>query len=673
MANRLINEQSLYLQQHAHNPVNWYPWGDEAFDEARRQNKPVLVSIGYAACHWCHVMERESFEDVHTAAIMNEHFICIKVDREEHPDVDHMYMDAVQAISGSGGWPLNVFVTPDRLPYYGGTYFPPRPAYSRPSWTQVLLRMQEVWEHQHDEVAAQAGQMLSHLQQASSRSMQAGAATWDAATITKAAENMLAQADLQKGGFGNAPKFPGTMAITFLLEYYHFTGHEPSLAHALKSLDAMIEGGIYDQVGGGFARYATDRDWLIPHFEKMLYDNALLVLSLCDAWQVSGRERYREVIEETIGFVNRELRDASGGLWCALDADSEGVEGKYYTWTWTDWQQVVSDTTGLAARYFGVSEEGNWEERNILHVPVPLSEVAAAHGISEEAAQTVINRTKAELTAALKKRIRPATDDKCLLSWNALMSTALSKAGTVLGRPDYLAQAAEHMRWMLSAYTHEGSLMHTWKDGVARIPAMLDDYAYLIQAMLQLAAANGDGDLIVQAADFTDHVIKEFGMEDGLFYYTSATAGKIPVRKVDIYDGATPSANSVMAANLITAGMCMERTDWISRAEEMVRLNVGTASRYPYSFALWATVAQRMHIGNQTVIVSGGGAGEAVADLNRKYLPAAFIVTFQKEISELPVSHKGIDGNNLSIFVCSKDACLPPAGSVLEALSLITR
>src|SRR6185312_1175294 len=324
MANRLINEQSPYLLQHAHNPVAWYPWGDEAFERAKAEHKPVIVSIGYAACHWCHVMEHESFEDEDTAAYMNEHFVCIKVDREEHPDVDHLYMDAVQAISGNGGWPLNVFVTPERAPFYGGTYYPPRPAYSRPSWMQLLQRMTQIWTEQPEEAATQAAQMLQHLKQASLKTFTATGPGPDKETPKKIAESLLKQADKEKGGFGNAPKFPGTMAISFLLEHYHFTGNEQALKHALLSLDAMINGGIYDQLYGGFARYSTDREWLAPHFEKMLYDNALLVCTLADAYSITKDIKYKLIIEETLGFAERELMDKTGGYYCAIDADSEG-------------------------------------------------------------------------------------------------------------------------------------------------------------------------------------------------------------------------------------------------------------------------------------------------------------------------------------------------------------
>ena len=673
MANRLINEQSPYLLQHAHNPVNWYPWGDEAFQIAKAEDKPVLVSIGYAACHWCHVMERESFENEEIAALMNEHFICIKVDREEHPDVDHMYMDAVQAISGSGGWPLNVFVTPDRAPFYGGTYYPPRPAYSKPSWPQVLQRMNDIWHQQQDEVALQAGQMLDHLRQASLRVSAPKDVTLSKEMCRQIADNLLAQADTLKGGFGNAPKFPGTMAISYLLEHHRYTGHEPSLAHALHSLDAMIEGGIYDQLGGGFARYATDRDWLIPHFEKMLYDNALLIVSLCDAYAITKKARYKEVVEETIAFVNRELRDASGGFYCALDADSEGVEGKYYTWDHQAWLTAAGDVKNVAAMYYDVSEAGNWEGTNILNVVAAIEDIAKATQMPEAEVRAVIATVKNNLFVARQQRVRPITDDKCLLSWNALMNAALSRAGTTFGNDSYLAQATEHMRWMQATYHADGEWLHTFKNGLARIPAKLDDLAYLAHAMLQLASATGYDHLIVDASDIIDIVVRDFSRDDGFFYYTPDGQQDIPVRKVDLYDGATPSANSVMAGNLLLCGMCMERTMWIDRVQLMIHSVSGTVLRYAYSFANWGLQLQRHVAEPYTVVCSGHDAVSAAQQLRESHVPSAFLLTCQKEISVPAILSKKYFDGNLSIFVCSKEACLPPVSSVSAALAHITK
>ena len=671
MANRLISEQSQYLLQHAHNPVDWYPWGDEAFEKAKAEHKPVIVSIGYSACHWCHVMERESFEDAATAAYMNEHFVCIKVDREEHPDVDHMYMDAVQAISGSGGWPLNVFVTPDRIPFYGGTYYPPRPAYNRPSWVQLMQRMTTVWHQQQDEVQLQAGQMLQHLQQAAKVITAKGDLDWNSDLADNIAANLLNHGDKVKGGFGNAPKFPGTMAITYLLEHYHFTGNEDSLKQALLSLDAMADGGIYDQLGGGFARYSTDREWLAPHFEKMLYDNALLVLAYSDAYAVTKNERYRAIVEETIAFAERELKDASGIYYCALDADSEGEEGKFYTWTWEEWMGALGGPEAAVAAYFGITEAGNWEHTNILHLGRNVAEIAAAHHMQQQALLDAITYVKARLLATRSQRIRPLTDDKSLLSWNALMNLALVKAATTFDKAEWLERANTHAATLLQEFDTADGLMHAWKGGVAKIPAKLDDIAYLVQALLQLASATGDLQWAVKAMALTEQAIRDFAHHDGFFYFTSVAQTDIPVRKLDLYDGATPSANAVMAHNLWLCGMLAERNEWMIMADKMLRNMAGTASRYAYSFGYWAQLIQRSIYGQKTVVVAGSDALSEAKELYKNYLPHAFSLFVTSERKNLPIVENKFSEDKLHIFVCSGDRCLPPVTNTEQALRQI--
>ncbi len=685
MANKLINEQSPYLLQHAHNPVAWYPWGDEAFDKAKTEHKPVIVSIGYAACHWCHVMEKESFEDEPTAAYMNAHFVCIKVDREEHPDVDHLYMDAVQAIGGSGGWPLNVFVTPERAPFYGGTYYPPRPAYNRPSWMQLLQRMTEIWTKQQDEVAMQAEQMIEHLKQASLKAYTSTGEGINKETSRKITENLLKQADIEKGGFGNAPKFPGTMAISFLLEHYHFTGNEPALKHALRSLDAMIEGGIYDQLAGGFARYSTDRNWLAPHFEKMLYDNALLVSALCDAYSITKNIKYKLIIEETIAFVENELKDTTGGYYCALDADSEGEEGKFYTWTWDEWIEALGENDVIAEQYFGIKREGNWEGTNILHVATGIAELSVENNLPEEAVKLRIDAVKHKLLAVRKKRERPITDDKSLLSWNALMNISLCKAGVSLSgayndKPfgsantsKYIERAGEHMQWMLDKFQNNGKLQHAWKNGIAKIPAKLDDYAYLVQALLQLASASGENKWIVKAHELMRVIISEFSQEGGFFYYTPEQQSDMPVRKVDLYDGATPSANAIMAQNLWICGMCMEQNEWIEQAGNMFRNMSDTTVKYSYSFGYWALMIQRYSEGMKTIVCSGTEAEDYRKKILANYLPQAFLLTSQKEIFELPIFEKKFFAGKMYIFVCTEEACLSPVSSVEAAFRLVNQ
>lgn len=671
MPNRLINEQSPYLLQHAHNPVDWFPWGDEAFELARQQDKPVLISIGYSACHWCHVMERESFEDEATAAFMNEHFVNIKVDREEHPDVDHMYMDAVQAITGSGGWPLNVFARHDRVPFYGGTYFPPKPLYGRASWMQVMARMHEIWTRQRDEVTNQTTQMLQYLQQVSKAATSKEQTEWTGKEILMVTDNLLKMADTSNGGFGQAPKFPGTMAIGYLLDYYHYTGYEPALKHAQNSLYAMLNGGIYDHIGGGLARYATDAGWLVPHFEKMLYDNALLVSVLCDAYAITKDEKYKTAIDEIIGFVNRELRDASGGYYSALDADSEGVEGKYYTWAWDEWKAVTGDDK-IAEKYFGVSEQGNWEHTNILHEDVPLEVLAKESGKDLEHLKMHIAKLKKALFREREKRERPGTDDKCLLSWNALMNIALSRAGTVTSNENYVVQAAEHMDWMLNDYYKDGVWLHTWKDGAARIPAKLDDLAYLVQAMLTLAEASGNSGLIIRANDIQTFIESEFLNEEKSFYYYSGKSGQdIPVRKVDVYDGALPSANSVVAHNLVKLGLLMEKSGYTEHGFYLCRQMQGSVLRYPYSFGSWARLSLLMHAGFKTAVAAGAGVQKIVKELHKFYIPNCYIVVANSASGEIPLLAGKSEFSEPFVYVCDIESCRPPQRDVKAILQLI--
>lgn len=656
MPNKLINEQSPYLLQHAHNPVEWYPWCDEAFEYAKRENKPVLVSIGYSACHWCHVMERESFEDDTTAAYMNEHYVNIKVDREEHPDVDNMYMDAVQAITQSGGWPLNVFVTPERVPFYGGTYFPPKPLYGRPSWMQVLEQINNVWHTQQDEVTTQTSQMKNYLQQLSATS-QSGGKAWGAKSCSRVADGLLKAADSKFGGFGSAPKFPAASSILYLLEHYVFTGNESALEHAVKSLDGMADGGIYDQLGGGFARYSTDNKWLAPHFEKMLYDNALLIPVYCLGYDITGDKKYKNLVVQTVDFINRELKNGEGGFCCALDADTEGVEGKYYTWTWEDWQGVIGDDD-LLSEYFGVVEEGNWEGVNILHNAASVAALARQYGISEAEVEQKIAAAKEQLHKARENRIKPGLDDKCLLSWNALMNRALTKSGAVLENNSYIEQATTHMDWMWRSYMHDGALKHTWKDGNARIDAKLDDYAYLIAAMIELASATGNHSLVLKADALMSEVIANFLHEDkNFFYFSSSTQADIPVRKVDLYDATLPSANSMIADSLVQLGMLMEKSAWLEQGQYMVRQMHDTAGRYPTSFAFWGVLGQRHYNGLKTVIYTGESGEKAIGKINKTKYPNSSFWRVNAGCNDVPALALKTDNEAGGVYVCDTEAC----------------
>lgn len=659
MPNQLINEQSPYLLQHAHNPVDWYPWSEAAFVLAKKENKPLIVSIGYSACHWCHVMEHESFEDASTAAYMNEHFINVKVDREEYPDVDDFYMTAVQALSGSGGWPLNVFVTPDKLPFYGGTYFPPIPAHGRPSWKQLMQRMVDVWQNKPEEVEQQANQMLGYLQNAAKTSAKNEGDEWTIDDAKKAAEIMLQQADKVNGGFGRAPKFPSTMSIQFLLENYHFTGNEDALKHALLSLDKMISGGIYDQIGGGFSRYSVDDVWLAPHFEKMLYDNAMLLNVLCDAFTLSGDENYKEVIEQTIEFMLREMKQNDAGFYSALDADSEGVEGKFYTFTFEEWQEILPNLPNYVTAYFGVEKFGNWEHTNIVHRAKRLEQIATTNSITVEELKLEIEAAKKQLFSARNNRIRPGTDDKILLSWNALLNTALSKASVALLNSKFSVFAEQHMAWMLQHFDLENIPKHTWKNGVAKITANLDDLANLIHALIQLSMAVNDEKYLLKAVALTQYVHQHFSVPNSpMFFFSSDLQNEVPVRKPEIYDGVTPSSNAVMAHNLHLLGMLAERAEWIAQSESMLSEMKGPALRYPTSFGYWNCVGQRIAKGYKTIVVSGEETDDVLQELQKKFLPNCYYF-FEKKENFVTMPFGKQFEKKTQIFICTKNSCLP--------------
>ncbi|MBS1643480.1 MAG: thioredoxin domain-containing protein [Bacteroidetes bacterium] len=672
MANRLIHESSPYLLQHAHNPVDWFPWAEEAFRKAKEEQKIILVSIGYSACHWCHVMERESFEDATVAAYMNQHFVCIKVDREERPDVDAVYMDAIQALTGSGGWPLNVFLTPDRQAFYGGTYFPPKPAYSRASWRQILERVQQTWEQAAEDIHSQSRQILNLLQQANI-GLGNTTETITAAAFDQMEVQILKQADKVWGGFGNAPKFPNSMTISFLLEHYHYTESKGALDQSLLSLDKMIAGGIHDHLGGGFCRYSTDRQWLAPHFEKMLYDNALMVLSLCDAIRYSGESRYRQVVQKTIAFVEQELQAPDGGFYCALDADSEGVEGKYYTWTYDQWLEATNGGNAFMEAYFGISKDGNWEGTNILHCPKNVSELCTDFSLSESQGQEIIAQTSQQLLAARMNRIRPQTDEKMILSWNALMNIALCRAAVCLSDAAMLSRAKEHLCWMRrSFFCSTGTVGRVYKDGQVRIAATLEDWGLFLRAMIDLASASGELDLIVDAAQYLNKVLADFALEGHTFLaFTDKTQSELPLRKVEIYDGAIPASNSVMASVLLQLGLLMERSDWYAKGEEFFHRMLSEAKAYPTSFSNWAVGQQRLLKRPKTVLVMGELAAGSNQEWRKLFPPHCLVIPIKQPNSKIPLTMGKKCERDSLIFVCTSTECLVPVFNIADALKLV--
>lgn len=678
--NALIHETSPYLLQHAYNPVQWYPWGEEALQLAKEKDLPILVSIGYSACHWCHVMERESFENEETAAFMNSHFINIKIDREERPDLDHIYMDAVQAISGSGGWPLNVFLTPDKKPFYGGTYFPPQKAFNRPSWLDVLFSMSEYWKNKKEEVEEQARGLMEHLARANNFSFkqkleEAGKDVFYAMENCRLiAENLLANADKVSGGFGRAPKFLQTASIQYLLQYAHLSGNDNYKDHALLSLAKMFRGGIYDQLGGGISRYSTDNQWLVPHFEKMLYDNALFVIALCDAYQLTKEVIYKEAIESVLHFVMDELQDKQGGYYTALDADSEGVEGKFYVWDKKEILELLGKDAAVFCAYYNVTEKGNWEEKNILHVTEEPGSFAASNNLEEATLKELLKKGAARLLEERNKRVRPGLDDKILLNCNALLLKAFCRAYAAVQNDLYKTAAMELASFIEKKFTDKArGLYHTYKEGVARYPAFLDDYAFYIDALIHLQEITGDQEYLAKARLYTGHVEENFSDEEAnLFYYTGSAQKDIILRKTEVYDGATPSANGVMAGNLFYLALVFDEQNWRERAEKMLRSLYPATEKYPGSFAFWAGIYLRQAAGIEEIALAGISVDAILREILHKFIPNRVLQsTGRGEPEAMPLLQNKPVTARTSIYVCRNYSCFAPVFTAEELDALL--
>ena len=612
MPNLLQYETSPYLLQHANNPVQWQPWGDAAIAQAKALNKPILVSIGYAACHWCHVMEHESFENEATANLMNQWFVNIKIDREERPDIDAIYMDAVQAMAGQGGWPLNVFLTPDLKPFYGGTYFPATEAYNRSTWQQVLQGVHTAWEQRSNELVAQAEELMAHLNKSNSFGSNAvleSIVTKD--NLMAMANNILKNADTKQGGFGAAPKFPQLHSLTYLLRHYHFTKHQASLQHASFSLQQMINGGIYDQLRGGLARYSTDAVWLVPHFEKMLYDNALFLQTLSEAYLLTNNSLFKTTIDDTINFLQTDLMAANHLFYAALDADSEGIEGKYYCYNLQEIEQLLTaDEVAVAAPYYNITATGNWTEphhnitTNILHLTTTLTAIATANNISLTIANNLLHTAQQKLLTARYKRVPPLTDDKCILGWNALLCKALVQCYTATNNPKYLQLAINNMDSMLSIFIVNAdaniitNIYHTYKNEQATITAFLDDIAYLLEALLQLYNVTLSDTYKAEIYKIIQYLNLHYACsETPFYYYTKINQTHIILRKKEIYDGATPSGNAVLALVLVDAALLYNEEQWHLRAKMMLQSVANAVLQHTGSFGVWATLCQKLYYG----------------------------------------------------------------------------
>ncbi|MFM9905068.1 MAG: thioredoxin domain-containing protein [Pyrinomonadaceae bacterium] len=659
--NRLIDETSPYLLQHAHNPVDWYPWGEEAFERANAEDKPVLVSIGYSACHWCHVMEHESFENEAVAAIQNEHFVNIKVDMEERPDVDQIYMNFVQLTTGRGGWPMNVFLTPDKRPFFGGTYFPPAPRHGMPSWQQILMSLAEAYRERRDELETSANHIVDELRKLSA--VETASAGLSDEMLDTAAASFTRTFDTVNGGFGGAPKFPAAMSLEFLLRYHHRTGDDMALSIVTHSLDKMACGGIYDQLGGGFHRYTVDAIWLVPHFEKMLYDNAQLIRVYLHTYQVTGDEFYKRIAVETLEYVKREMLDESGGFYSTQDADSEGEEGKFFVWTVEEIGKILGDDAGEFCAYYDVTPEGNFEGHNILNVKNPA---AIAPG----------SDMKKKLFDVREKRIKPGRDEKVLTAWNGLMLAAFADAAAVLGSDEYLEIAKRNAEFISTRLQKDGRLLRTWKDGAGKLNGYIEDYANVADGLIVLYQVSGEAKYLSESKRLADLMITEFwDEENGGFFFTSNDHEELIVRNKDFYDNATPSGNSVAADLFLRLSKLMGDDKYERFAVTVLRLAASQIRRHPQGFGR-ALSALEFHVGKTKEIVVTGPKGNALAqNVLRRYLPDAVIIASSNPeldavMTPLLKDRNIIDGK-ATVYVCEDFVCQRPVSTVDELAALL--
>ena len=650
MPNRLINETSPYLLQHAHNPVDWYAWGPEALERAAQEDKPILLSIGYSACHWCHVMEHESFENEAIAELMNRNFVNIKVDREERPDLDQIYMTAVQIMTGSGGWPMTVFLLPTGEPIFGGTYFPPDDRYGRPGFRRVLETIAEAYRTRRAEIVENAKGFREHLSRQTFQKKEGERI--DASLLDVAYRAIASRFDPREGGFGGAPKFPPSMSIDFLLRYHHRTGDEHALHMATLTLDKMAHGGMYDQVGGGFHRYSTDDHWLVPHFEKMLYDNALLARVYVDAYRATGDQLYKRIAGETLDFVAREMRDPNGAFYSTQDADSEGVEGKFYVWSNDEFRHVVGQDADTLADYFDVTAHGNWEETNILHVKHP----------PDQQMQEKVEAAKKKLYAAREKRVKPGRDEKVLTDWNGLMLRAFAEAASYLGRHDYRLIAEENANFILNILWDGTHLLHSYKDGRARFNGYLDDYANLADALFALYELTFDFKWLDAAIRISDRMIEQFWDEDGGFYFTGRDHESLLTRTKDFFDNATPSGNSVAADVLLKLSALLDRQDYREKAESIFLTSASLLKQYASGFGRMLA-AFDFYVGPSREVALIGSAEPFLSILRKRYTPRLVVAGGSDDRVALLRNRPMVNGQPTA-YVCENFTCKQPVTDV---------
>jgi hypothetical protein len=667
--NRLIHETSPYLLQHAHNPVDWHAWGDEAFARARAENKPVLLSIGYSACHWCHVMERESFEDPAIAQLMNELFVNIKVDREERPDVDDVYMRAVQLLIGRGGWPLTAFLTPDRKPFHGGTYFPPTDRHGLPGFPRVLAAVAQAYRQSPDEIGRSVAALLEGIQRADE--IGTSSSVVDPTLPGRAADALLQHVDTDNGGLGSAPKFPHTQAFQLLLRHYVRTGRAALLDAVVLTCRRMAEGGMYDQVGGGFHRYSVDARWLVPHFEKMLYDNAQLPRLYLDAYQVTAEPFFRQVVEETLDYVLREMRRPSGGFYSATDADSEGEEGKFFVWTPEEVTALVGpDDAELVCRYWDVTEEGNFEGKSIAHVTLSIEQVARLFGRSPDEARASIARARRLLYDARAKRTPPLRDEKILTSWNALMLGTLAEAGRILDEARFVAGAVDAAAFLWTEVRAGGRLLHGWAAGTGKQLAFLDDHAFLASALVDLYEATGDRLHLERARELMEAVETHFHDEQGGgYFYTPHDGEELIARSKSGTDGSLPSGNVVAARVCLRLHALTGEDRLRERAEEILRLFHEGAARNPFGYATYLEALEAYADGPTEVVVVGRRDDAAARALWRavaeRFVPHRVLVHAAPDDPDplAPARDRPARDGQPTAYVCRGFTCSAPVTS----------
>ncbi len=675
--NRLADETSPYLLQHAHNPVDWYPWGEEAFERARKEDKPIFLSIGYSTCHWCHVMEHESFENAEIAAIMNEHFVCIKVDREQRPDVDQIYMNAVVITTGSGGWPLSIFLTPEGEPFFGGTYFPPKDVYGRPGFGRILLSVAEAWKSKRQDLVSSAGKLTGYLE---GRPPATGAAKLSPETLAKAFHILRDTSDRVNGGFGGAPKFPQPTNLSMLLSYWRRTGDVQALQMVEDTLAAMAGGGIYDHLGGGFHRYATDTRWLVPHFEKMLYDQALLSKVYLQAYQITAKEHYAQTAREVFDYVLRDMTDPSGGFYSAEDADSEGEEGTFYLW---DSEQIADvlgkDPAKLFSARYGVTEKGNFERgRTILNVTASLEDLEKEFQQEHAAVSDTLSASRQKLFEHRDKRIRPHRDDKVITAWNGLMISSLAYGGTVLGEEEYVRAAERSARFILDELNKDGRLMRYYRQGRAIEKAFLDDHAFLMMGLLDLYEATFDTKWLIEAKKLGGQMVELFADdEEGGFFLAGKDGEKLIAPTKPSSDGAIPSGNSIAALALLKLGRLTMNRHFEEQGGKVLDAFSAQLEQAPtYSSAMLEALSFSLGPGSEIIIAGSGESPDTRQMLKlarNKFLPNVVVLLHDQdkadsslyEIIPFVKNQIAVEGK-ATAYVCRNYACNKPINSVGE-------